>query len=323
MTLRKLLGVAAVLAAVAPTAVCAAEAAFPVRPIRMVIPFPAGGVGDVVGRIFAEKVGAALGQQIVVDNLAGGSGALGMTTGARARPDGYTITQVVHTNVVLPLLQKDVAYNMERDFVPFVGVGQVPVTLAISGKAPYKTIADLVAAAKVPPGIFYGSGGNGSVGHLTAARFLQDSKVTATHVPFKGNAPLTQALAANQVQFYFGTTVDVMELTRSGHLRILGVASDERLPVLADVATMKEQGYKDFTASVWYAYYVPTGTPREIIDRLHGAFAKATTDPDLRERLGKFQFILQLRNPAETASFVAAETREAKRIVEENGIKAE
>lgn len=314
---------AAAIAAVAPFAGAADSPAFPVRPIRMIIPFPAGGVGDVVGRGFAEKVGAALGQQIVVENLSGGSGALGMTTGMRARPDGYTITQVVHTNVVLPLLQKDVEYNLERDFASIAGVGQVPVTLAVSAKGGYKSVADLVAAAKTPPGIFYGSGGNGSVAQLTATRFLQESKTTATNVTFKGNAPLTQALAGGQVHFYFGTTVDTMELTRSGHLRILAVTSDDRLPVLPDVPTMKELGYKDFHAAVWYGYYVPAKTPREVIARLTDAFAKATADADLRERLGKFQFLMQLRRPADFDRFVAAETREAQRVIVENGIKAE
>lgn len=303
-------------------AVAADPTPYPVRPIRLIVPFPAGGVGDIVARVLAEKVSMIVGQPLVVDNISGGNSISGTQVAARARPDGYTIVQVTNTNVTIPFLQGNLPFNWEKDLTPIAGVGELPSSLVVPGKSDIHSIADLIALGKTTKGgVFYGSGSSGTLSHLLAARLAQEMKIPATHVPFKGVAPLTQAAIGNQVQYYFATTIDTLKLAESGQIRVLGVSSKARVAEIPNVPTLSEQGYLKGNYVVWYGYAAPSNTPAELVSRLADAFKKAVNDPETQSRLSKFQFVPSYRNSSEFGRYMKEEAQLAQRIIEENGIK--
>jgi tripartite-type tricarboxylate transporter receptor subunit TctC len=294
---------------------------FPNAPLKVIVPFAAGGLSDVVARIFGEKVGAELGQPVVVENRVGAGGAIGTKAVIAARPDGHTLLSMSAANAILPLLQENV-YDWERELAPVIGIGSVPYAIAVNAKSNIRTIQDLVATAKgMPGGINYASGGTGSPSHLAPARLAKELKVDATHVPYAGLAGAVQALLGNQVQFICATTADVTRLVKSGELRLLAVTSEQRLPELAETPTMAELGFADFHLSTWYAFLVPAATPRPVVDRLHAAFAKAASDPPVQERLRGLGLTVTVRNGAELGKFMRDDVARWRRVIQENNIK--
>jgi tripartite-type tricarboxylate transporter receptor subunit TctC len=321
--LRKIACAALALAAVTHAAGGAAQSPYPTMPVKLIVPFAAGGAGDVVARVLAEKVGAELGQPIVVDNRAGGNGAIGTQAAIRSRPDGYTLLQMSAANVILPILQENI-YDWERGLTPVFGLGSVPYAIAVNAKSSIRSIADLVATARsTPGGINYASGGTGSPSHLAPARLAGELKISAVHVPFKGLSGAVQALLGNQVHFVCATTVDVLQPAKAGEFRLLAVTSEQRLADLPDVPTMAELGFADFHPATWYAYLVPANTPGAIVDRLHNALAKAAGDPGVRDRLGKLGLTIRARNGAELAGFMREDAARWRRVIQENQIKIE
>lgn len=310
------LGAAGLLAAPAQ-----ADERYPSRAIRLVVPFPAGGVGDIVARVVSGKAATYLGQPIVVDNIPGANSVIGSAQAARAKPDGYTLLQMSNTNVTIPYLQKDVPFKWETDFRPVVGVGELPQMFVVPPKSTARSVADLVAQAKAAPdGIFYGSGGAGTLSHLMAAQFVREAKVKGSHVPFKGAAPVVQAVVGDQITFTIATTLDTLELVKAGQLRALGVTSPQRLAAAPDVPTLTEQGYLTFNPVVWYGYVTLAKTPTDIVDKVHDAFSRAMADPDVQQRLAKVQFVPRVRGPAEFGKYMQEESARARRIIEENRV---
>jgi tripartite-type tricarboxylate transporter receptor subunit TctC len=306
---------------------CAAQAqpaAFPSRPVTVIVPFSAGGTADVLARVLAEKVGAELGQPVVVDNKSGGDGIIGAQAAARARPDGYTLLQVSTAHVILPSLRQDIPYDWRRDFVPVFGASGVPQAVVVSGKSNIRSLADLATAARTAPaGINYASVGTGSIIQLTAARLVQALKLKATHVPYRGLSNAVQAVLGEQVQFTVVNMPDVIEQVKAGTLRLLAVTSEQRLPYLPNVPTLAEQGFADATVASWSAYVAPASTPPEIVERLHLAYAKAAADPAVRERLGKLGLAFNMMSGPQLGKFMADEAARWRRVIEDNHIKLE
>ena len=296
---------------------------YPTKPITLIVPYAPGGTGDVVARVFAEKVRAVLGQPVIVENRAGAGGAIGAQAVARSKPDGYTLMLMATAHVILPSLQQ-VPYDWERDFTPVFGVTATPLVFAVRAKSNIRSMADLAATAKsMSGGINYSSGGSGSISHLTAVRLVQSLKISAVHVPYRGFSGAVQALLGDQVQFICATVADVIELTKSGDFRLLAVTSEKRVPSLPDVPTMAELGFADFDAASWNAYLVPATTPSDIVDRLYNAFAKTASDPGVQEQLAKLGVAVRAKNRTELVKFIHDESVRWRRVVEENKIKIE
>jgi tripartite-type tricarboxylate transporter receptor subunit TctC len=316
--------VIALLASAFVTAGALAQAgAFPARTIKLVVPFAAGGSSDILARVVAEKAGALLGQAIVIDNRAGGNTVIGTQAVASASPDGYTLLQASPNTVVVAALQKNLPYNLERDFRPIIGIGAVPLLVAVPASASIRSIADLVTAAKQPAGISYASGGIGSLGHLAPARFLRELKITATHVPYRGVAPAIQDVAANRVQLMFVSSLEGMQMVKSGGIRLLGVTAEQRLPGLPDVPTMAELGFAGFTPAVWYGFLAPAKTPAPVVARLYTALEQAMGDASVQSRLGELGLTVKVRNGADFGTFMREEAERWRAVVVENNIKLE
>ncbi|MCC7080829.1 MAG: tripartite tricarboxylate transporter substrate binding protein [Burkholderiales bacterium] len=322
--LRKIAGAALALV----VAVCdnggalAQSVSYPSRPIRLIVPFSAGGSSDILGRIVAEKLGGELGQTVVVDNRTGGNTVIGTQVAASSRPDGYTVLQVTPNAIIVGSLQDNLPYDLERDFTAVIGIGSVPLLLAVPAKSNIRSIADLTAAAKsMPGGVTYASGGVGSLGHLVPARFARDTKLAAMHVPYRGVAPAIQDVVANRVQFMFVTAPQGVQVAKTGGIRVLAVTSERRLAAMPEVRTMTELGFADFTPAVWYGYVVAAKTQKDIVDRLHDAIGKAVNDPAIQARLADLGLTVKIRNGGEFDRFMREEAIRWKRVVEENQIK--
>lgn len=314
------LGAAALLAAHAP----AQTGAFPVRPLKLVVPFPAGGSSDILGRVFADRVGTELGQSVIVDNRTGGNTVVGTQAVASAKPDGYSILQVTPNAVIVASLQANLPYDVEKDFAPVIGVGAVPLLLVVPANSDIRSIADLVKASKITPGgISYASGGIGSLGHLVPARFAHELKMSATHVPYRGVAPALQDVVGGRVQFMFVSSIEGMQMVGPKGVRVLGITAEQRHPTLPDVPTMTELGFADFVPAVWYGFVVPDKTPKEAVDRLYQAFAKAANDPGVREKLGRLGLTVQVRSAADFGRLMREEAKRWGQVVKENNIKME
>lgn len=298
----------------------AQSAAFPAAPVKIIVPWPAGGSQDVSARVLAERMGADLGQPVIVDNRPGASGGLGAQVAARSKPDGYTIFQLSVSHLTAPVFQKNLSYDWQRDFTPLYAAYSVPMVLFVPASSKVRNVAQLVDLAKeTPGGLSYGSGGGGISVYLPVF-VVQALKLNATHVPFKGIAASTQAVAGDQVHFAFASVADVGQLAKAGKLRVIGVATEQRLPDFPDVPTLAEQGVK-VTGSSWGGYAVPAGTPPDVAEKLAAAFSRASADPAVRERLASIGMAYRPRNAAEFNKFMHDEANFWRRVIEENNIK--
>jgi len=281
----------------------APQEGYPKQPIKMIIANPPGGVGDIVGRVLGEKVGADLGQAVVIENRSGGTTVIGTQAVARAKPDGYTILNLTASGVVVSVLREDLPYNLERDFTPIIGVGSFPMALTVSSESNIKSIDELTTAVRSGDGVNYASGGAGTLAHLAAVRLLNELKGTGTHVPYRGNNDAIQGLLGNQVQLFFPTTAEALPLAKSGRIRVLAVTSEQRFPGLPDVPTTKELGFSDFNPRVWHAFMAPANTSASIVSRLHDTFAKAIMDPAVQERLAAVGFTPEIKRSRSSIRF--------------------
>lgn len=275
-----------VLAAILTPATVQAQA-YPVKPVRVIIPWPAGGSNDVVGRIVMQKVSEALGQQFVVDNRGGASGSIGADVVAKSAADGYTI--MVHSTTHVGnahIYGKKLAYDTLKDFA---GVGMLsaqPGVLTVHPSLPVKSVREFIALAKARPGqINYSSSGNGSAPHLQMALLISMSGIDITHVPYKGGAPQVTALMAGETQASFATVGTVITHIRNGKLRPLGLGSTKPSKALPGVPTIAAAGVPGYEMSPWIGVFVPAGTPREIIARLNSEINKALALPDVIQKL--------------------------------------
>ena len=315
-----LLGAAAV-----GTRPAAAQAPDPPRPRAGVAPFAAGGSTDLIARLMAQQLSARLGQQFVVDNRAGGNGAVGCGAVARARPDGYTLLITPNsTYAINPHLYSNLPYNQERDFAPIGLLVQNGFYLVVRGDSRYRTVADLVAAARAAPDtISYGSGGIGSANHLAPEMFAAASGIKLEHVPYRGSGPSMQAVMSGEIPLSFVDTGVALPFIRSGELRALAVTTQERSPQTPDVPTLAESGTPGLTMSSDFAMFAPANTPVPIIRRLSQAVVESMRVPDLRERLQGLAIDPVGGTPEEFPAYLAAESAKWRDVIRARDIRVE
>ncbi|EPF00334.1 Bug family tripartite tricarboxylate transporter substrate binding protein [Rhizobium grahamii] len=303
-TLAAGLAVGAALVAASPSR----AADFPDRQVTMVVPFAAGGSTDVVARILAQKMSEDLGQQVIVQNVAGAGGNLGAGNVARADADGYTILMgTVATHALNPLILKSTPYDPEKDFAPISLLVVVPNVLVVNPELPAKTVAELVALLKTNPGTYsYASSGNGTPLHLSGELFRAMAGVEMEHIPYKGSGPALNDVLGNQVPIMFDNLPSSSGHIKSGTLRALAVTTKERAPSFPDVPTVAETvpGYETYT---WNALFAPAGTPADVVARLNSAANKALADPEVGKRMAEFSAVIVGSTPEELAAHVKAE----------------
>ncbi|MCV2447734.1 Bug family tripartite tricarboxylate transporter substrate binding protein [Paracoccus sp. DMF] len=299
----------------------AARAEFPDRQITLVIPFAAGGSTDVVGRIVADKMGAALGQQVIVQNVGGAGGSLGAAQVAKADPDGYTILMAtVATHALNPLILKQKPYDPVADFAPISLLVLVPNVLAVNPELPVNSVQELIDLAKKEPGtLAYASSGNGTPLHLSGELFKSMAGVDITHIPYKGSGPALTDVLGNQVPIIFDNLPSASGHIASGKLRALGVTTAERAPSFPDVPAIAETlpGYETYT---WNALFAPAGTPPEVVAALNKAALEAMADPAVAERMKEFSASIVASTPEALAEHVKAEMAKWEPVVRDANV---
>ncbi|SDP15755.1 Tripartite-type tricarboxylate transporter, receptor component TctC [Ralstonia sp. 25mfcol4.1] len=302
--------------------VMAAEA-YPAQPIRLVVPFPPAGGTDVLSRLVFNKVGVATKWTVVVENRAGAGGNIGLDLVAKAKNDGYTIGMGQTANLAInPTLYPKMPYDAVKDFTPVALVAAQPVVLIVRQDAPYKTLADLVNAAKTKQ-LSMASAGTGTVGHLTGEMFQRRAGIKALHVPYKGASPALTDLMGGQTDFYFATPPIAMPMIKAGKLRALAVTSAKRVALLPNVPTVAEQGYAGFQAEDWKALVAPAGTPADVVAKLNAEVNKALKDKDTIAKLHDEGSEPRGGTAAELATFIKSENTRWGAIVKESGARVD
>ena len=316
----------AVAAAALPFAATMVRAqAWPSKPIRLVIPFPAGGSTDIVGRVLGEKLSQSLGQAVVVDNRAGAGGTTGSDLVAKAAADGYTLLLgTSSTHAIAPSLFPKLAYDPARDFTPVSLLGTATILLVVHPSVQAKSVADLVALAKAKPGqLMYGSTGNGSVSHLTAEYFKSMAGVDLQHIPYKGDTPMTLDLVAGRISLAFGTAVAFLPHVQAGRLNALAVTDAKPSPVAPALPTVASSGLQGFEALQWFGLLAPANTPRDVVTRLNAEVGKVLQLPDVQERFRGLGLQIVGGSAEQFAAFMRAEGTKWGKIVRDSGAKVD
>jgi tripartite-type tricarboxylate transporter receptor subunit TctC len=296
--------------------------AFPARPIRYIVPVAAGGGSDLVGRTVTERWGKLLGQSFVVENIGGGGGSIACQTTARAAPDGYTLLQgYVATHGTSPATRSKLPYDAIKDFTPVGMIGATPNVLVVNAALPVQTVDQFVAYLKQNPGrISYGSAGQGSLTHLTMELFKQAANVFAVHIPYRGIAPAFNDLLGAQTQAMFPGLAAALPHIRSGRVRPLAVTGATRHPLLKDVPTMVEAGFKGFDSLQWYGVVGPAGLPAPVLKTLNDTLNTVLTGADLRDRLAAEAVEPQPMAPEAFAQFIREDIARWTRLARERNI---
>jgi tripartite-type tricarboxylate transporter receptor subunit TctC len=302
-----------------------AQGSYPDRPIKMIVPLAAASAVDVAARIVTQKMADNMGQQFVILNQPGASGLIGAEQVARADPDGYTIGGFNDSIMTMvPNLQAKMRWDILKDFDPVSLVATVEWGLVAGNQTPYKSAADLIAAAKATPGkIDYSSGGPGSPQHLAMAIFASAAGISLTHVPYKGATQAATDIAAGQIPVGFQGLGTVAALVRGDQLRLIGVATPKRLPQFPDVPTVSESGMPGFTFNSWFAILAPHGIPKEIVARLNAEVLKALADPEVAKKLEELGFTLRGSSADELGTMTRDQLAKYARIIKEMGIANE
>ncbi|WP_427308694.1 Bug family tripartite tricarboxylate transporter substrate binding protein [Cupriavidus sp. H39] len=318
----KLLACAAltVAATIVPTAGMAADA-YPSKPIKLVLPFAAGGQSDVVARIAAERLTSALGQPVVVENLGGAGGMIAASKAARSPADGYTLfLPNASTLTIAPHLQPGSGIT-PASFAAIATVSQFPLVLVVNSNSPYKSLGDVIAAAKSKPGkLSFASPGVGTTPHLAGETFSQEAGITITTVPYKGGAPALNDLLAGQVDLYFEAPATIVPHIQAGKLRALAVTGKNRMAALPKVPTVAEQGFPKLTLESWAAFVAPKGTPPAIIERLRTEIEKVVKSQDFTRKLEERGFEPLSTSPAELARMINEESVRWGQIIKDRHI---
>jgi tripartite-type tricarboxylate transporter receptor subunit TctC len=303
--------------------VSGSAAEFPTRPIRVVVPYAAGGPTDIVGRVVADFLGKDLGQAAFVENKPGAQGAIGAETVARSDADGYSILVVAASMIVLnPLLYKRLSYDPVKDFRMLALITEVPVVMEVHPSVPARTVAEFVAYAKKNSGkLTFGSAGTGGTIHLAGEMFKQMAGIDMTHVPYKGAAPALADLLAGNIQVMFDSLGTALPPVRSGMLRALGVSSARRISDLPDVPTIAESGYPDYLVSVWFGVAAPARVPDKVAQALKGSLDRAMNDDAFRTSLEKIGYsVLPPRSEVAIKEFIDADRARWSEVIKAQGI---
>jgi len=321
--IRCVLALLAIVAAAvaAPFTFAQGAATYPAKPVRLVVPFPAGGTTDILARAVAQRLSEAWGRQVIVDNRPGAGGNIGSDLVAKAAPDGYTLLMgTVGTHAINPSLYKNMPYDHVKDFAPVILVAGVPNVLVVNPSLPVHSVTELIAYAKANPGkLNFASSGNGTSIHLSGELFKAMTGVEMTHVPYKGSAPALTDLIGGQVQLMFDNLPSSLPFIKAGKLRALAVTSGARAAALPDLPTLAESGLPGFEASSWFGVLAPAGTSRDIVAKLNGAIAGWLASPEAKEKLLAQGAIAAGGTPEDFARHIGAETAKWAKVVKASG----
>jgi len=297
---------------------------YPVKPVRMIIPFAPGGNTDIIGRVYAPKFSEFLGQQVIIDNRGGAGSTIGTEIAAKSPPDGYVLLMVSAAHTINPAMAKKLPYDSVRDFTPISVIADVPTSFMVHPALPAKNVKEFIAIARARPGeIFYSTAGRGTVGHLAAELLNSAAKIKLTAVHYKGSGPSVIDLIAGHVQMQLMSMPAAVPHMKSGKLRMIAQTGETRSGAAPDVPTMQEQGLKTFVVSSGFALFAPAGTPRPVIDRVHAALVKALNDPGVKRNLADQGAEVVASTPEQHDAFNRAEIAKWIKVAREAGIQPE
>ena len=300
-----------------------AQDTWPSKPVRIVVPFAAGGTSDILARALGEKLQGVLKQTVLVENKAGAGGVIGADSVAKSAPDGYTfLLGTIASHAINPALQPKMPYDAGKDFAPVILLGSISNVLLVGANQPYKNVQDVIAAAKAQPGgLPFASAGQGSSQHMSGETFRLLAKAELTHVPYKGSAPAVQDVIGGQIPMSFETVTVALPQVQSGRVRALAVTSARRSPVMPNVPTLQEAGVPGFDVASWQALYAPAGTPSAIVQRMNAEVEKIIAMPDMKARMEGLGLEHAPNTPEQFAEFGRNEIAKWTRIVKEGNVK--
>jgi len=310
--------------ALLPSGMSASAQSWPERPVRIVVPFSAGGTTDVVARALAKDLGDAWGQSVVVENRAGAGGNIGAEVVAKSAPDGYTLLMTSGSIfTVNPHMYEKLPFDPLKDFIPVTSVATGPQLLVVHPSVPADNVKEFIALArKSDTRLNFGSAGIGSQVHMAAESFVDAAKIQATHIPYKGEGPAYTDLAGGSIQFMVGNIAAAAPFVTTGRVRALGVTSKTRSQLLPDVPTIAESGLPGFENTGWFGFMLPAGTPKAVVERIHRDTLKALNNTEMKARLYVNGMVPVGNSPAEFAADIAEESKMWARVVRNRGLKA-
>ncbi len=316
----RILGFAAALFALAATGAHAQD--YPTRPVRILVPYAPGGISDIAARIVGAKLTEAFGRQVIVENRPGGNGFIAVTDAVKSAPDGYTLVMVTTGDVAInPALFQHVPYNVERDLAPIATVSDAPMVLATNADSPYKSVADVIAAARAKPGTLnVATPGYGSINQLVLESIALNTGTKFVHVPYKGGAPAAQALVAGDIPLGVLASSSVAPHVASGKIRVLAITTGKRSPLNPDWPTLQEAGAGDINASNWTALMAPKAVPQPIVDKLNAKVVEILKLPDVKERFAAGGVSTIPSSPAELAERIRREAAVYRVVVEKANV---
>ncbi len=302
-----------------------AQASYPAKAIRFVVPYPAGGPLDIVARLLAQKVSESVKQPVVVDNKPGAGGNIGADSVAKAPADGYTLLMgAVATHAINPSLYPAMPYDAARDFAPVTQVASTPNVLVVNPSVPATTVGEFIAYAKANPGkLNFGSGSSGSAGHLAGELFKTLAVVDMTHIPYKGAAPAMQDLVGGRIDLMFDNLASSLSQVRAGRVKALAVTTAKRSALAPELPTIAESALPGFDITTWFGVFAPAGTPRAVLEVLHDEFTRALAAPDVREKMLALGAEPVGNRPEEFAEYIRVEAAKYARLVKSSGAKAD
>jgi len=311
----------AVAAALAATFACHAQN-YPTKPVRIVVPFPAGGPTDTLARLVGQKLTESLGQTFLIDNRAGATGTIGTGMVAKSQPDGYTLLMSATSNYVAAFLYQKLPYDPERDLAPLIRIATLPFYLVVHPSLPVRSVQELVKFAKARPGeLAFSSPGAGSGGHLVMAMFQAATGIQLVHVPYKGAAPSITALVAGEVALTWDTISTSHPHVVAGKLRALGVSGAKRSPAVASVPTAIEAGVPGFETYIWFGFFAPAGAPASIMEKLNGETNRILGQAEVKSRITTLSGEISPNTPEQFGRFLEADTPKWKKIIADTGVR--
>lgn len=319
---RRAFNLSAAAAAVSVAAPSLAQSAWPSKPIRIVVPYTPGGFTDQMARLIQPGLQSRLGQTVIVDNKPGANSLIGVDAVAKAAPDGSTFGVVIAAYAANTTLYPKLPYDPRKDLVGVSLMGVSPLLAAVNNDAPFKTAKELIDYARANPGkVSFGSSGNGSAAHLTSELWKSLTKTYMIHIPYRGAVPALTDLMGGQIQLFFDAPTGLINQGKAGKVRLIGVASERRLPVLPDVPTFIEQGFPGFTGSTWAGMLAPAGTPRDIVKRMSEEVARIIKSDETKAKLEAMGTFPAGSTPEEFDAFIAAETAKWAQVIKTAGVK--